>query len=152
MLLKLPITKDLVTKSCLANFSRTLSSLNSAGVPILESLVISKKTLGNRVFQRIVDKMNIEIQAGQPIYRVLAQEEKLIPIMFTSMFRIGEETGELSEMVDKLADFYEDEVSTAVKSLTSILEPLMIVFVAIVVAFILIAMYLPMFNMMSTVS
>ena len=152
MLLKLPITKDLVTKSCLANFSRTLSSLNSAGVPILEALMISKKTLGNRVFQRIADRMNIEIQAGQPIYRVLAQEEKFIPIMFTSMFRIGEETGELSEMVDKLADFYEDEVSTAVKSITSVLEPLMIVFVAIVVAFILIAMYLPMFNMMSTVS
>ena len=152
MLLKLPITKDLVTKSCLANFSRTLSSLNSAGVPILESLLISKKTLGNRVFQRIADKMNVEIQAGQPIYKVLAQEEKLIPIMFTSMFRIGEETGELSEMVDKLADFYEDEVSTSVKSLTSVLEPLMIVFVAIVIAFILIAMYLPMFNMMSTVS
>ena len=152
MLLKLPITKDLVTKSCLANFSRTLSSLNSAGVPIIEALMISKKTLGNRVFQRIADKMNIEIQAGQPIYKVLAQEEELIPIMFTSMFRIGEETGELSEMVDKLADFYEDEVSTSVKSLTSVLEPLMIVFVAIVVAFILIAMYLPMSNMMSTVS
>ena len=151
-LLKLPITKDLVTKSCLANFSRTLSSLNSAGVPIIEALTISKKTLGNRVFQRIADRMNIEIQAGQPIYKVLAQEEKLIPIMFTSMFRIGEETGELSEMVDKLADFYEDEVSTSVKSLTSVLEPLMIVFVATVVAFILVAMYLPMFNMMSTVS
>ena len=150
-LLKLPITKDLVTKSCLANFSRTLSSLNSAGVPILEALTISKRTLGNRVFQRIVDKMNTEIQAGQPIYKVLALEVKVIPIMFTSMFRIGEETGELSEMVDKLADFYEDEVSTAVKSLTSVLEPLMIVFVAMVVAFILVAMYLPMFNMMSTV-
>ena len=152
MLLKLPITKDLVTKSCLANFSRTLSSLNSAGVPILEALMISKRTLGNRVFQRIADKMNTEIQAGQPIYKVLALEVKVIPIMFTSMFRIGEETGELSEMVDKLADFYEDEVSTSVKSLTSVLEPLMIVFVAIVVAFILVAMYLPMFNMMSTVS
>tara|TARA_A100001011_G_C14303369_1_gene841901 strand:- start:100 stop:1365 length:1266 start_codon:yes stop_codon:yes gene_type:complete len=151
ILLKLPITKDLVTKSCLANFSRTLSSLNSAGVPILEALMISKRTLGNRVFQRIVDKMNTEIQAGQPIYKVLALEVKVIPIMFTSMFRIGEETGELSEMVDKLADFYEDEVSTSVKSLTSVLEPLMIVFVAIVVAFILVAMYLPMFNMMSTV-
>ena len=151
MLLKLPITKDLVTKSCLANFSRTLSSLNSAGVPILEALMISKRTLGNRVFQRIADRMNTEIQAGQPIYKVLALEVKVIPIMFTSMFRIGEETGELSEMVDKLADFYEDEVSTSVKSLTSILEPLMIVFVAIVVAFILVAMYLPMFNMMSTV-
>ena len=151
MLLKLPITKDLVTKSCLANFSRTLSSLNSAGVPILEALMISKRTLGNRVFQRIADKMNTEIKSGQPIYKVLALESKVIPIMFTSMFRIGEETGELSEMVDKLADFYEDEVSTSVKSLTSILEPLMIVFVAIVVAFILVAMYLPMFNMMSTV-
>tara|TARA_A100001388_G_scaffold274315_1_gene257741 strand:- start:2039 stop:3301 length:1263 start_codon:yes stop_codon:yes gene_type:complete len=151
MLLKLPITKDLVTKSCLANFSRTLSSLNSAGVPILEALMISKRTLGNRVFQRIADRMNTEIQAGQPIYKVLALEVKVIPIMFTSMFRIGEETGELSEMVDKLADFYEDEVSTSVKSLTSVLEPLMIVFVAIVVAFILVAMYLPMFNMMSTV-
>ncbi len=151
ILLKLPITKDLVTKSCLANFSRTLSSLNSAGVPILEALMISKRTLGNKVFQRIVDKMNTEIQAGQPIYKVLALEVKVIPIMFTSMFRIGEETGELSEMVDKLADFYEDEVSTSVKSLTSVLEPLMIVFVAIVVAFILVAMYLPMFNMMSTV-
>ena len=151
MLLNLPITKDLVTKSCLANFSRTLSSLNSAGVPILEALMISKRTLGNRVFQRIADKMNTEIQSGQPIYKVLALEVKVIPIMFTSMFRIGEETGELSEMVDKLADFYEDEVSTSVKSLTSVLEPLMIVFVAIVVAFILVAMYLPMFNMMSTV-
>ena len=113
--------------------------------------MISKRTLGNRVFQRIADRMNTEIQAGQPIYKVLALEVKVIPIMFTSMFRIGEETGELSEMVDKLADFYEDEVSTSVKSLTSILEPLMIVFVAIVVAFILVAMYLPMFNMMSTV-
>ena len=150
MLLKLPIVKDLVTKSSLANFARTLSALNSAGVPILESLNIAQGTLGNRVFKRIVNRMNLEIQAGQPIYKVLASEEP-IPVMFTSMFRIGEETGELSEMVNKLADFYEDEVSTAVKSLTSILEPLMIVFVAGVVAFILVAMYLPMFNMMSTV-
>ena len=94
--------------------------------------------------------MNTDIQAGQPIYRVLAIEHKVIPVMFTSMFRIGEETGELSQMVNKLADFYEDEVATAVKSLTSILEPLMIVFVAVIVAFILVAMYLPMFNMMST--
>tara|TARA_Y100001968_G_scaffold158654_1_gene145073 strand:+ start:3259 stop:4533 length:1275 start_codon:yes stop_codon:yes gene_type:complete len=150
-LLKLPITKDLVTKSCLANFSRTLSALNSAGVPILESLVIAKRTLRNRVFERIAERMNTEIQAGQPIYKVLFSESEVIPVMFTSMFRIGEETGELSEMVNKLADFYEDEVSNSVKGLTSVLEPLMIVFVAVVVAFILIAMYLPMFNMMSTV-
>ncbi len=149
-LLKMPITKDLVTKSSLANFARTLSALNSAGVPILQALNISRRTLGNRVFKRIVVRMNEEIQSGEPIYKVLASE-KYIPVMFTSMFRIGEETGELSEMVNKLADFYEAEVSTSVKSLTSILEPLMIVFVAGVVAVILVAMYLPMFNMMSTV-
>ena len=151
LLLKLPLTKELITKSSLANFSRTLSALNSAGVPILESLLIAKRTIGNRIFKRIVSKMNEEIQYGQPLYKVLASE-KVIPILFTSMFRIGEETGELSEMVNKLADFYEDEVETSVKGLTSLLEPLMIVFVSGVVAFILVAMYLPMFNMMNTVS
>ena len=139
ILLQLPITKDLVTKSCLANFSRTLSSLNSAGVPILESLTIAKKTLKNKIFTRIIEKAYIDIQAGNPIHKAL-DKESVIPIMFTSMFRIGEETGELSEMVTKLADFYEDEVSTSVKSLTSIMEPLMIIFVAVFVGVILIAM------------
>ena len=151
ILLKIPLTKELVTKSSLANFSRTLSALNTAGVPILESLSIAKRTIGNRIFKKIVKKMNEEIQYGQPLYKVLATE-KVIPILFTSMFRIGEETGELSEMVNKLADFYEDEVETSVKALTSLLEPLMIVFVSGVVAIILVAMYLPMFNMMNTVS
>ena len=149
-LLKLPITKDLVTKSCLANFSRTLSSLNSAGVPILEALTIAKKTLKNWIFTRIIETAYIDIQAGNPMYKAF-DKESVIPIMFTSMFRIGEETGELSEMITKLADFYEDEVSSSVKSLTSIMEPLMIIFVAIFVGIILIAMYLPMFSMMSTV-
>jgi len=150
LLLQLPITKDLVTKSCLANFSRTLSSLNTAGVPILESLTIAKKTLRNRIFSRIIEKAYVDIQAGNPIHKAL-DKESVIPVMFTSMFRIGEETGELSQMVTKLADFYEDEVSTSVKSLTSIMEPLMIIFVAVFVGIILIAMYLPMFSMMSTV-
>ena len=150
LLLKLPIVRNLITKSSLANFSRTLSALNSAGVPILEALNISKRTLGNYVFKNIIVKMNNEIQSGQPIYRVLAKES-VIPIMFTSMFRIGEETGELSQMIEKLADFYEEELSSTVKSLTSVIEPLMIVFVAVIVAIILIAMYLPMFGMMNTV-
>ena len=149
-LLQLPITSDLVTKSCLANFSRTLSSLNSAGVPILESLTIAKKTLKNRIFKRIIEKAYKDIQSGNPIHKAL-DGESVIPIMFTSMFRIGEETGELSEMITKLADFYEDEVTASVKSLTSIMEPLMIIFVAVFVGIILIAMYLPMFSMMSTV-
>lgn len=150
LLLELPLIGDLVTKSSLANFSRTLAALNSAGIPILDSLLISKKTLGNRIFKNIIEKMNLEIQSGQPIYKVLSTQ-KVIPQMFSAMFRIGEETGELSEMVNKLADFYEDEVESAVKSLTSLIEPFMIVFVAIVVAFILVAMYLPMFNMINTV-
>jgi len=149
-LLTVPIVKDLITKSSLANFSRTLSALNSAGVPILESLQISKRTLGNCVFKAIAERMYLGIQVGQPIYQILVKE-KQIPPMFSAMFRIGEETGELSEMVNKLADFYEEEVSSAVKALTSVLEPLMIVFVASVVAIILVAMYLPMFNMMNTV-
>ena len=149
-LLQLPITKDLVTKSCLANFSRTLSSLNSAGVPILESLTIAKKTLKNKIFSRIIENAYRDIQSGNPMHKAF-DKESVIPIMFTSMFRIGEETGELSEMITKLADFYEDEVSSSVKSLTSIMEPLMIIFVAVFAGIILIAMYLPMFSMMSTV-
>ena len=150
LLLKIPAAGDLITKSNLANFARTLSSLNSAGVPLIESITISKRTLSNSQFRDIIERMLQSILIGDPIYKSLSGEI-LIPKMFSSMFRIGEETGELSNMVDKLADFYEDEVSTAVKSLTSILEPMMIVVVAGVVAVILIAMYLPMFNMMSTV-
>ncbi len=150
LLLKLPITKDLITKYCLANFARTLSALSTAGVPILEALQISKRTLSNIVFKQVVDRMYNQIRSGSQFHTVLI-EEKVIPIMFTSMFRIGEETGELSQMVTKLADFYEDEVSNTVKALTSILEPLLIVFVATIVAVILVAMYLPMFNMMNNV-
>ena len=149
-MLKIPGVNELVTKSNLANFARTLSSLNSAGVPLLDAIVISKRTLGNLLFRDVVERMYYSILGGESISKSVS-EESIIPKMFSSMFRIGEETGELSNMVDKLADFYEDEVSTAVKSLTSILEPMMIVVVAGVVAVILIAMYLPMFNMMSTV-
>ena len=151
LLLKLPLTKDLITKTALANFSRTLSSLSSAGVPILESILIAKKTVSNRLFRRVFDKMFSGIQSGQQIYKTLEQE-RIVPRMFTSMFRIGEETGELTEMINKIADFYEEDVSSTVKTLTSILEPLLIVFVALIVAIILVAMYLPMFDMMSVTS
>ena len=142
---------DLITKNSLASFSRTLSSLTSAGVPLLESIAISKKTMSNVVFTGVVDRLYYGVQVGKSSNEVLS-EEPAIPKMFTAMFRIGEETGELGEMVDKLADFYEDEVTAAVKALTSVLEPLMIVIVAGVVALMLIAMYLPMFNMMNTVA
>ena len=151
LLLRLPVVGDLITKNSLASFSRTLSSLTSAGVPLLESIAISKKTMSNVVFTGVVDRLYYGVQVGKSSNEVLS-EEPAIPRMFTAMFRIGEETGELGEMVDKLADFYEDEVTAAVKALTSVLEPLMIVIVAGVVALMLIAMYLPMFNMMNTVA
>ena len=149
-LLKVPIVGELITKNSLASFSRTLSSLTSAGVPLLESIAISKKTMSNIVFTGVVDRLYYGVQIGKSSNEILS-EESAIPKMFTAMFRIGEETGELGEMVDKLADFYEDEVTAAVKALTSVLEPLMIVIVAGVVALMLVAMYLPMFNMMNTV-
>ena len=150
LLLRLPVVGDLITKNSLASFSRTLSSLTSAGVPLLESIAISKKTMSNVVFTGVVDRLYYGVQVGKSSNEVLS-EEPAIPKMFTAMFRIGEETGELGEMVDKLADFYEDEVTAAVKALTSVLEPMMIVIVAGVVALMLVAMYLPMFNMMNTV-
>ena len=90
--LKIPAAGELITKSNLANFARTLSSLNSAGVPLVESILISKRTLGNSQFRDIVERMQISILAGDPIYKSLS-EEILIPRMFSSMFRIGEETG-----------------------------------------------------------
>ena len=149
-ILDLPIVGDLTTKSNLANFSRTLASLSSAGVPLLEALLISKRTLSNTIYREIIEDMYQSIRVGDPVYAVLSANNR-IPKMFSAMFRIGEQTGELAAMVDKLADFYEEEVSTAVKSLTSILEPMMIVVVAGVVAVILVAMYLPMFGMMNAV-
>jgi len=148
--LSLPVVGDLTTKSNLANFARTLASLSTAGVPLLEAILIARRTLGNTVYRDIMGEMYQSIRVGDPIYKSLTGNER-VPKMFSAMFRIGEQTGELSGMIDKLADFYEEEVSTAVKSLTSILEPMMIVIVAGVVAVILVAMYLPMFNMMNTV-
>jgi len=148
--LRMPVVGDLTTKSNLANFARTLASLSTAGVPLLEAILIARRTLSNTVYRDIMGEMYQSIRVGDPIYKCLTENER-VPKMFSAMFRIGEQTGELSGMIDKLADFYEEEVSTAVKSLTSILEPMMIVIVAGVVAVILVAMYLPMFNMMSTV-
>jgi len=150
IILNIPVVGDLTTKSNLANFARTLASLSTAGVPLLEAILIARRTLSNSVFREIVGNMHQSIRVGDPIYKSLSASER-VPKMFSAMFRIGEQTGELGGMVDKLADFYEEEVSTAVKSLTSILEPMMIVVVAGVVAVILVAMYLPMFNMMNTI-
>ena len=136
---------DVVQKVSLARWSRTFSSLLHAGVPIIQALEITGKTAGNTVVDRAMTDVIASVKRGGTI----AEPLKMIPVfpaMVTHMISVGEETGALDEMLSKVADFYEDEVSTAVKALTSILEPVMIVFVGGIVGFIVISMYLPMFK------
>jgi type IV pilus assembly protein PilC len=143
--LKLPLFGDLIQKSAVARFSRTFGALTRSGVPILTCLEIVRDTSGNQVVANAIDAARAEIQQGGVISLAL-QKENVFPIMAIQMISIGEETGELDAMLMKVADFYEDEVEQAVKALTSVLEPLMIVVLGGMVGTILLAMYLPMFK------
>ncbi|OUL25063.1 type II secretion system F family protein [Nostoc sp. 106C] len=143
--LKMPLFGDLIQKSAVARFSRTFGALTRSGVPILTCLEIVRDTSGNQVIANAIDAARIEIQQGGMI-SVALQKEEVFPAMAIQMMSIGEETGELDAMLMKVADFYEDEVEQAVKALTSILEPLMIVVLGGMVGTILLAMYLPMFK------
>lgn len=142
--LKMPLFGDLIQKSAVARFSRTFGSLTRSGVPILTCLEIVRDTSGNLVIANAIDAARIEIQQGGMI-SIALQKDSVFPAMAIQMISIGEETGELDAMLMKVADFYEDEVEQAVKAMTSILEPVMIVFVGGMVGTILLAMYLPMF-------
>jgi type IV pilus assembly protein PilC len=142
--LKLPLFGDLIQKSAIARFSRTFGSLTRSGVPILTSLEIVRDTSGNQVIANAIDSARSEVQQGGMISFAL-QKENCFPPMAIQMMSIGEETGELDGMLMKVADFYEDEVEQAVKALTSVLEPVMIVVIGGMVAVILLSMYLPMF-------
>jgi type IV pilus assembly protein PilC len=143
--LKLPLFGDLIQKSAVARFSRTFGSLTRSGVPILTALEIVRDTAGNQVIANAIDASRREIQQGGMI-SIALQKEQVFPLMALQMISIGEETGELDTMLMKVADFYEDEVEQAVKALTSILEPIMIVVVGGMVGTILLAMYLPLFK------
>ncbi len=143
--LKMPLFGDLIQKTSVARFSRTFGSLTRSGVPILTSLEIVRDTAGNQVVANAIDAARAEIQQGGMI-SIALQKEKVFPPMAIQMISIGEETGELDKMLAKVADFYEDEVEQAVKALTSILEPIMIVVLGGMVGAILLAMYLPMFS------
>ena len=143
--LKMPLFGDLIQKSSVARFSRTFGSLTRSGVPILTSLEIVRDTSGNQVVANAIDSAKEEVQQGGIISLAL-QKYDVFPPMAIQMISIGEETGELDAMLMKVADFYEDEVEQAVKALTSILEPLMIVVLGGMVGTILLAMYLPMFK------
>lgn len=144
--LKLPLFGDLVQKSATARFCRTFGSLSRSGVPILTALEIVRDTSGNQVIANAIDEARAEIQTGGMISLAL-QKHQVFPIMAIQMISIGEETGELDQMLMKVADFYEDEVEQAVKALTSVMEPLMIVVLGGMVGSILISMYLPIFSL-----
>jgi type IV pilus assembly protein PilC len=141
--LKLPLFGDLIRKSAVARFCRVFGSLSRSGVPILNSLEIVSETVGNQVIANAVTAVRGEIQQGGMVSTAL-EKRKVFPALAIQMISIGEETGELDAMIMKVADFYEDEVEQAVKALTSVLEPLMMIVVAGMVGVILISMYLPM--------
>jgi type IV pilus assembly protein PilC len=135
---------DVVKKVTLARFARTLATLSAAGVPILQAIEITATSSGNWVMEKALLKSKDAIREGIPLYKPL-EGEPVFPPMVTRMIAVGEETGDIDGMLTKIAEFYESEVDAAVKALTSIIEPLMIVVVGGIVGFIVISMYLPMF-------
>ncbi len=144
-LLKMPLFGDLNEKSAVARFCRVFGTLTRSGVPILNCMDIVRDTVGNQVIANAVEAAKKEIQQGGMLSLAI-QKEKVFPALAIQMMSIGEETGELDAMMMKVADFYEDEVEQAVKALTSIIEPLMMVLIAGMVGVILLSMYLPMFS------
>jgi type IV pilus assembly protein PilC len=145
IILKLPLFGDLLRKTATAQFCRTFSSLTRAGVPILLSLEIVHEIAGNAIISDAILNSRFDIQEGIPLSLAL-QRKAVFPDLAMSMLSIGEETGQMDAMLSKVADFYEDEVDTAVKFMTALLEPAMIVICGGIVASILVAMYMPMFS------
>ena len=149
--LKMPLLGSLIRKGAISRFTRTLSTLLSSGVSILDALSITAKTSGNMVLQNAIKKSTVSIAEGETITQPL-KEVGVFPPMVTQMISVGEKTGGLDEMLSKIADFYDDEVDAAVAALTSIIEPVIIVFMGAVIGGILIAMYLPMFDIIGQIS
>jgi type IV pilus assembly protein PilC len=149
MLLRMPVLGGLLRKSAVSRFTRTLGTLISSGVSILEGLQITARTSGNRVIHDAVMQSRASIAGGATISEPL-KASGVFPPMVVQMINVGEQTGGLDDMLSKIADFYDDEVDAAVTALTSILEPIMIVVMGIVIGGMVVAMYLPMFDMINT--
>ena len=141
----------IVQKVALARFSRTFSGLIAAGVPMLEAIEITGKTSGNKVVEKAMDEVRESVKKGGSLTQPMTQVPEAFPVMVTQMIGVGEETGALETMMTKVADFYEEQVEAAVKALTSILEPVMIVIMGIVIGGMVVAMYMPMFDLIQTV-
>ncbi len=146
--LKLPLLGMLLRKIGVARFTRTLGTLISSGVPILEGLDITARTAGNAVIEQAIQKTRKAVEAGRTLVDPL-KETNVFPSMVTQMIGVGEQTGAMDAMLQKIADFYEDEVDAAVKDLLTALEPLMIVFLGGVVGGVVISMYMPLFSMVA---
>ena len=150
MLLRVPVLGDVLLKASIARFTRTLGTLVSSGVPILEGLDITAKAAGNTMVKNAVIKTRASISSGQTIAGPL-RESEVFPPMVVQMISVGEETGALDEMLSKVADFYDDEVDSAVDAMTSVIEPIMIVMMGGVVGGMVVAMYLPIFKLVSVI-
>ena len=148
--LKSPVFGDLLKKVAVAKFTRTMSTMMSSGVPILEGLTIVSKTAGNVIIEKALLETRKSIAEGKTIAEPLAETD-IFPAMVVQMIAVGEATGALDTMLAKIADFYDDEVDTAVDAMTALLEPFMMVFLGGVVGGMIIAMYLPIFKMASVV-
>jgi type IV pilus assembly protein PilC len=150
LLLRVPILGDLLRKIAVARFSRTLGTMVSSGVPILESMDIVAKSAGNKIIEEAILKARTSISEGKTIAEPLA-DSKVFPVMVTQMVSVGEATGALDTMLNKIADFYDDEVDSAVGALTSLLEPMLMIFLGVVIGGLVIAMYLPIFKLAGVV-
>jgi type IV pilus assembly protein PilC len=150
LMLKLPVFGTLVRKVAVARFTRTLGTLVQSGVPILDGLRITARTAGNKVVEKAVLQCRAAVTEGKTLADPL-RTSGVFPPMVTQMISVGEQTGALDAMLSKIADFYDDEVDTAVSTLTSLLEPIMIVFLGVVVGGLVVAMYLPIFKLVTLV-
>jgi type IV pilus assembly protein PilC len=151
VILKAPVIGMLLRKIAVARFTRTLGTLISSGVPILEGLDITARTAGNAVIEKAINQTRKAVEAGRSLVDPL-KESEVFPGMVTQMIGVGEQTGAMDAMLQKIADFYEDEVDVAVKDMLTLLEPLMIMFLGIVVGGIVISLYLPLFSLISKLS
>ncbi len=149
-LLKLPILGSIFRKVAVARFCRTLATLTSSGVPILESLDITARTAGNAIVEDAISATRKSVEGGKTIVEPL-RETNVFPNMVVQMIGVGEQTGALDAMLNKIADFYEDEVDAAVAGLVKLLEPLLIFILGIVIGGIVISMYLPMFTLINKI-
>jgi type IV pilus assembly protein PilC len=143
-----PILGPLFRKAAISRFARTLGTLVSSGVPILQALTIVKETAGNMVIGRVVSKVHENVKQGEPIAPTL-KASRIFPLIVAGMVDIGEQTGALPEMLMKVADNYDEEVDNAASALTSLLEPIMIVILAVIVGSIVIAMFLPIITLVT---